>query len=100
MTLSQDKKFRPKTPYIKRLSYDVVLYSPKLAEDSVARIRRKFKRAKGDERRQIIEMLRIAAAIAMSNARDNKRYTRAQREKFMQVAIMYKALRRDLENEL
>lgn len=98
MTLSQEKKFRAKTPYIKKVSYNVVMYSPKMAEDSVKYVKKVFLNADNKERIQLIKMMQMAGSIATANSKDAKHYNRKQREKFHEVAIMYKALRRDLEN--
>lgn len=100
MTLSSEKKFRAKTPYIKKASYNVVMYSPKMAENSVKKIKQMFEEGTKDEKKQLIRMLRMAGAIAMSNARNSRKYKRKEREKYHEVAIIYKSLRRDLENML
>jgi Holliday junction resolvase RusA-like endonuclease len=100
ITLNAEQKFRAKTPYIKKASYNVVMYSPKMAENSVKKIRKMFEEGTQDEKRQLVRMLRMAGAIAMNNARNSRRYKRKEREKYHEVAIMYKSLRRDLENML
>ena len=100
MTLNSEKKFKAKTPYIKKAAYDVVMYSPRLAENSVATIKKTFNEGTLKQKEQLIKMLEMASAIAMSHAKNFKRYTKVQREKFFEVAVMYKALRRDLRYEL
>lgn len=100
LTLSQEKKFKARTPYIKKVSYNVVMYSPRLAKRSIDVIKDRFSKGTREEKEQLIDMLNLAAAIAMNNAKNHKRYKRAQREDFFEVAVMYKALRRDLEHEL
>jgi Holliday junction resolvase RusA-like endonuclease len=100
MTLSQEIKFRAKTPFIKKASYNVVMYSPIGAKVSVENIRKMFDKASLDEKKQLILMLQMAGAIAISNSKNAKRYKRKEREKFLEVGNIYKALRRDLENTL
>jgi Holliday junction resolvase RusA-like endonuclease len=98
ITLSSEKKFRAKTPYIKKASYNVVMHSPRMAENSVKIIKKMFKEGSLSEKKQLIRMLQLAGAISMNNARNSRQYTRKDREKFHEVAVMYKSLRRDLDN--
>lgn len=98
MTLSQEKKFKPKTPFIKKASYNVVMHNPVMAKTSVDVIKKMFNKGSLEEKKQLIMMMQMAGAIAMSNSKDARRYKRKDREKFLEIGIMYKALRRDLEN--
>jgi len=100
ITLSQDRKFRAKTPFIKKASYNVVMYSPTVAKEQVEVIKKMFRKASTQEKKELIMMMQMAGTIATSNARDARRYSRSQREKYQEVGIIYKALRRDLENML
>ena len=98
ITLSSEKKFKAKTPYIKKVSYNVVMHNPTMAEGSVTAIKKLFKEASLSEKKQLVRMLQMAGAIAMNNARNSRIYKRKDREKYHEVAVMYKSLRRDLEN--
>lgn len=100
MTLAQEKKFKPQTQDIKVMSYNVVMHNPRLAKDSVETIKQMFKKADLKKKRDIVKMLEFAAAIAMDNAKDFKKFSRINREKIFEIAIMYKELKRDLESEL
>ena len=99
MTLAQNKRFRPKNPEIKKMSYNVVMTNPRLAKDSVEVIRKKFEKADKKGKQNIIDMLRMASVIAMNDAKDTRKFKRTQREKIFEIGIMYMSLRRDLENE-
>jgi len=101
MTLSVEKKFGFKTPFMKKAAGQVVMYNPKLAKKSVKKIREIFEKAKKAQKEEILIMLRQARAIAMSNAKSRRKgYTRRQRENFAEVSFMYAQLRRDLEYEM
>lgn len=101
MTLSAEKKFGYKSSFIKKTAAQVVMYNPRLAKKSVKKVREIFEKAKKAEREEILIMLRQAKAIAMSNARSQRKgYTRRQRENFFEVGMMYAQLRRDLEYEM
>ncbi len=98
MTLSSEKKFRAKTPYIKKVSYNVVMHIPKMAEGSITTIKKLFNEGSLSEKKQLVRMLQMAGVIAMSNARNSRMYKKRERENFHEVGVMYKSLRRDLEN--
>ena len=100
ITLSQDKRFRPKTPQIRKLSYNVVLYSPTLAKDSIDTVKKAFRKASVKGKKEIIDMLRKASEIALNNAKNKRVYRKKDCDRFFQVAFMYRALRRDLAHEL
>lgn len=100
ITLSQEKRFRPKNTEIKKMSYNIIMYNPILAKDSVKVVKEKFAKANIKGKKDIIYAIRMAAAISMNNAKDRKKFKKAEREKIFEIAIMYQALGRDLENEL
>ena len=101
MTLDAERKFGFKSQFIKKAAAQVVMYNPRLAKKSVKKIRAVFEKSKKSEKKEILIMLRQAKAIAMSNARSQRKgYTRKQRENFFEVAILYGKLRRDLEYEM
>ena len=100
MTLAQEKKFKPQTPEIKKLSYNVVMQNEVLARNSISTLRQAFKSGYLNKKRDIVKMLEFASSIAMDNAKDTRRFKRSDREKIFKIAIMYKELKRDLDNEL
>lgn len=101
MTLDAERKFGYKSPFIKKAAAQVVMYNPRLAKKSIKKVREIFGKSRKSEKQEILIMLRQAKAIAMSNARSQRKgYTRKQRENFFEVAILYGKLRRDLEYEM
>lgn len=100
MTLSGEKRFRPRNTEIKKMSYNIIMYNPRLAKDSVKVVKEKFAKADAKGKKNIIDAIRMAAAISMNNAKDSKKFKRAEREKIFEIGVMYKTLARDLDNEL
>lgn len=81
MTLDAERKFGYKSPFVKRAAAQVVMYNPHLAKKSAKKVREIFEKSKKAEKQEILIMLRQAKAIAMSNARSQRKgYTRKQRE--------------------
>lgn len=101
MTLAQEPLFRPKKPHIKKIAYNVDMYNLDRVERSVKDLTKKFRDVDSKEKKEdILRMIKQAGLIAMSKARNKKKYKRKDREKYFKISNIYKALRRDLQNEL
>lgn len=100
MSLAQEKEFRPKSAFRKKMAWDMPTRSVSAAERAIPELRRRFEKANKKEKKEMLDLMFEASRALIHMAKNKRRFSRAEQTAFYRMSLIYARLKTEFAKEV